>query len=691
MKLWLDLETFSDIPLEYGVYRYAEKARILLCAYAVDDAPARCVDCTAMEPMPADFTAALKNPECEIWAHNSNFDRTILSRHPGCEAASRDISRWRDTMIAARALGLPGALLDLCGVCRLPADTAKDRDGRQLVNLFCKRRPDGQIADRNSHPAEWDRFREYCRLDVEAMRAVYKALPHKVIAPSIWREWHLDQRINDRGMAIDTELVSAAVAASEVAQENGDAAVCRLTEGRVQTVGQLDALIGYLLERFGYSVPDLQRGTLENRLNDPACPPEVRELLSIRLSCSKASVKKFKVLQNATGPDGRLRGCLQFFGAVRTGRWAGRLFQPQNLPRGSLTPPEVEEAISALKSGIAPVIYDDVNAVVSSCLRGAIISPSGKKLVVADLSNIEGRVLAWLAGEDWKLDAFRAYDAGTGPDLYKATYARTFGISPDEVSKKQRQIGKVMELGLGYQGGVGAFVNFARVYRLDLDELAAHVAASTPAEDMEAARERYRWIKRKGGAPSDLTPEAWAACDVIKTSWRAAHPAITAFWDSCAAAVAEVLSGRAVIAKAGRYVRFGRVGTYLACYLPSSRVMMYPAAELCGESGDSALFRYYGPLPASKRWGWLRTYAGKIAENITQAVARDVLASTMEAIDDAGYHIVLSVHDELITETPDTPGFTEEKLAGMMATAPKWAEGLPLSAAGFSGYRYRKD
>lgn len=691
MKLWLDLETFSDIPLDFGVYRYAEKARILLCAYAVDDAPARCVDCAALEPMPADFTAALKNPECEIWAHNSNFDRTILSRYPGCEAAARDISRWRDTMIAARALGLPGALLDLCGVCHLPADTAKDKDGRQLVNLFCKRRPDGQIADRNSHPVEWDRFREYCRLDVEAMRAVYKALPHKVIAPSIWREWHLDQRINDRGMAIDTALVSAAVAASEAAQENGDAAVCRLTEGRVQTVGQLDALIGYLLERFGYSVPDLQRGTLENRLNDPACPPEVRELLSIRLSCSKASVKKFKVLQNATGPDGRLRGCLQFFGAVRTGRWAGRLFQPQNLPRGSLTPPEVEEAISALKSGIAPVIYDDVNAVVSSCLRGAIIAPPGKKLVVADLSNIEGRVLAWLAGEEWKLDAFRAYDAGTGPDLYKATYARTFGISPDEVSKKQRQIGKVMELGLGYQGGVGAFVNFARVYRLDLDELAAHVAASTPAEDMEAARERYRWIKRRGGAPSDLTPEAWAACDVIKTSWRAAHPAITAFWDSCAAAVAEVLSGRAVIAKAGRYVRCGRVGTYLACYLPSSRVMMYPAAELCGESGDSALFRYYGPLPASKRWGWLRTYAGKIAENITQAVARDVLAANMEAIDDAGYHIVLSVHDELITETPDSPGFTEEKLAGMMATAPKWAEGLPLSAAGFSGYRYRKD
>ena len=690
MKLWFDLETFSDVPISFGVYRYAEKARILLCAYAVDDAPARCVDCAALEPMPADFTAALKNPACEIWAHNSNFDRNILARYPGCEAAARDISRWRDSMIAARALGLPGALLDLCGVCRIPADEAKDKDGRQLVNLFCKRRPDGQIADRNSHPAEWDRFRGYCRLDVEAMRAVYKALPYKVIAPSIWKEWHLDQKINDRGMAIDTALVSAAVAASEAAQENGDAAVCRLTGGRVQTVGQLDALIAFLLERFGYSVPDLQKSTLENRLNDPACPDEVRELLSIRLSCSKASVKKFKVLENSTGPDGRLRGCLQFFGAVRTGRWAGRLFQPQNLPRGSLTPPEVEEAISALKSGIAPVIYDDVNAVVSSCLRGAIIAPPGKKLVVADLSNIEGRVLAWLAGENWKLDAFRAYDAGTGPDLYKATYARTFSMSPADVTKKQRQIGKVMELGLGYQGGVGAFVNFARVYGLDLDDLAAHVAAAVPEADMAAARARYDWMMKKPGAVSDLSPDVWAACDVIKTSWRAAHPAVTGFWDSCAAAVADVLSGRAAIGYAGKRIRFGRVGTYLACYLPSSRVMMYPAAELCGP-GDSALFRYYGPLPASKRWGWLRTYAGKIAENITQAVARDVLAANMGRIDDAGYQIVLSVHDELITETPDSPEFSEGVLSGMMATAPAWADGLPLSAAGFSGYRYRKD
>ena len=207
---------------------------------------------------------------------------------------------------------------------------------------------------------------------------------------------------------------------------------------------------------------------------------------------------------------------------------------------------------------------------------------------------------------------------------------------------------------------------------------------------MEEARARYDWMMRKPGAVSDLPAEIWAACDVIKTSWRKAHPAITAFWDSCATAAADVLSGRAAVGYAGKHIRFARVGTYLCCYLPSSRVMCYPAAELCGD-GDSALFRYYGPLPASKRWGYLRTYAGKIAENITQATARDILASTMPAIEEAGYQIVLSVHDELITETPDTPAFSEAALAAMMSTAPKWAEGLPLSAAGFEGYRYRKD
>lgn len=687
--LWLDLETFSDIPIAYGVYKYAEKARILLCAYAIDDNPAVCVDLTIPEELPAEFMQAIRDPKVLIFAHNSNFDRTILRHYPATAEAAENISRWRDTMINAYALSLPGSLLELCALCHLPADTAKDKYGKALVRLFCVRRPDGQIADRNSHPAEWERFVNYCRLDVEAMRAVYKALPSTLVGDQVWHGWHIDQKINDRGMCIDTELVAAAVAASTQAQEDGDATVRRLTRGQVQTVGQLDALLSYLLERFGYSLPDMQRSTLEHRLADPDCPEEVRELLATRLSCSKASVKKFSVLAQSTGVDGRLRGCLQYLGAPRTGRWSGKLFQPQNLPRGTLTPPEVEEAISALKSGIAPVIYDDVNEIASSCLRGAIIAPPGRKLVVADLSNIEGRVLAWLAGEQWKLDAFRAYDEGRGVDLYKATYARTFNIAPEDVSKKQRQIGKVMELGLGYQGGVGAFVNFARVYNLNFDELASHVREATPPELIEQARARYDWVRSKGETP-DLPEEHWIACEAIKTSWRKAHPAITAFWDACAEGAASVLSGTTRRAVSGKHISWQKVGTYLCCYLPSFRVMCYPAAQLCG-AGESALFRYYGSLPASKRWGYLCTYAGKLAENITQATARDVLASTMPAIESAGYEIVLSVHDELITETPDTPDYDDKHLARMMSTAPAWAKGLPLSAAGFCGYRYRKD
>lgn len=690
MRLWLDLETFSDVPIDRGVYRYAEKARILLCAYAIDNAPARCIDCAAMEPMPADFTAAIRNPDCEIWAHNANFDRVILMHYPGCEAAARDIPRWRDSMILAHALSLPGRLYDLCELCRLPADRAKDKDGHRLVLMFSRPRPDGAVNNQQTHPADWARFKEYCRLDVEAMRAVAYKLPADLIPGWLWSEWHIDQRVNDRGMYIDMPLVRAAVAASKNAIENADLTVQRLTGGKVSSVGQLDGMLSFIMKEYGYSLPDMQRATLEARLNDSAIPEPARELLYARLAASKASVKKFQVLESCTGPDGRLRGCLQFIGAVRTGRWTGRLFQPQNLPRGTMSPDDAEMAISALKSGVAEYVYDDINSVVSNCVRGAICAPAGKKLVVADLSNIEGRVLSWLAGENWKLDAFRAYDAGTGPDLYKATYARAFNMRPADVSKKQRQIGKVMELGLGYQGGVGAFLTFARGYGMNLNEFAEQVALTAPPEQLDSSRRRYVQLVQRGQQPADLPPDVWVACDYIKNSWRRAHPAITKFWADAADAAKRVLSGMTAEAIAGRVV-FRRRGTYLVAVLPSGRAVCYPSARLPADAGGGAAFEFYGALPASKRWGYIRTYAGRIAENLTQATARDVLASSMAAVERAGYAIVLSVHDELITETPDEPRYKADELAALMTRAPAWADGLPLSAAGFESYRYRKD
>lgn len=681
--IWLDLETFSAEPITSGVYKYAETARILLCAYAFDDAPALVYDATSGAPWPVELLRRLADPSEVIVAHNSNFDRTVLRRYL---PQVGDPARWRDTMICAYSLSLPGSLADLCELCRLPVDKAKDADGKRLIRLFCRPQLDGSVLSGADRPDDWARFVNYCRLDVEAMRSVYYKLPQQLLPSDVvWSEWQIDQRINDRGMQIDLELVRAASAAAAAAKEAADQIVARLTGGRAQSIGELDKLLEFCLHECGYSLPDMQRSTLEARLADPALPPVVRDLLSARLSAGKASVKKYDALLACTNTDGRLRGCLQFMGAVRTGRWTGRLFQPQNLPRGTMSPEEVEEGIAALKSGLASVLYTDVTALVSNCLRAAICARPGHKLVVADLSNIEGRVLAWLAGEGWKLEAFSAYDAGKGPDLYKVAYGRAFGIAPGDVTKKQRQIGKVMELAMGYQGGVGAFSTFARGYGVDLSEMARHVKASCSPWDWGGALRLF-----PGGGSTDLAPEEWAACDVIKRLWRRAHPEITGFWADVDSAVKQVLAGVAPYASAGR-VSFRLYGTYLVATLPSGRPVCYPAARLPGEASGGCAFEYYGQIQATRRWSYIRTYAGKIVENLTQACARDVLASSLPAAEAAGYKTVLSVHDELITEVPDDPRFSAAGLAAIMSSVPSWAEGLPLSAAGFAAYRYKKD
>lgn len=682
--IWLDLETFSAEPIASGVYKYAETARILLCAYAFDDAPALVYDATSGAPWPVELLRRLADPHELIVAHNSNFDRTVLRRYL---PQVGDPARWRDTMICAYSLSLPGSLADLCELCRLPVDKAKDADGKRLIRLFCRPQLDGSVLSGADRPDDWARFVNYCRLDVEAMRSVYYKLPQQLLPSDVvWSEWQIDQRINDRGMQIDLELVRAASAAAAAAKEAADQTVARLTGDRAQSIGELDKLLEFCLHECGYSLPDMQRSTLEARLNDPALPPVVRDLLSARLSAGKASVKKYDALLACTNTDGRLRGCLQFMGAVRTGRWTGRLFQPQNLPRGTMSPEEVEEGIAALKSGLASVLYTDVTALVSNCLRAAICARPGHKLVVADLSNIEGRVLAWLAGEEWKLEAFRAYDAGKGPDLYKVAYGRAFGIAPEDVTKKQRQIGKVMELAMGYQGGVGAFSTFARGYGVDLSEMARHVRESCAPADWLSASQAFA---RLGGS-SDLGADEWAACEVIKRLWRRAHPAITGFWADVDSAVKQVLAGLTPYASAGR-VSFRKCGTYLVATLPSGRSVCYPAARLPGEASGGCAFEYYGQIQATRRWSYIRTYAGKIVENLTQACARDVLASSLPAAEAAGYKTVLSVHDELITEVPDDPRFSAAGLAAIMSSVPSWAEGLPLSAAGFAAYRYKKD
>ena len=473
-RLWIDTETFSEVPITHGTHAYAERAEIMLCAWAIGDGPVSVWDCVP-EPMPDQLRDALCDDQVLIYAHNSHFDRTVM-RHAGSvieRAAAKNLPRWRDTMVKALCHGLPGSLGDLCSILEVPTDEHKDKAGRQLIQLFCKPRPTGSKihrADRKSHPAEWARFVEYAALDITAMRAIDRKLPEWNYRNAELALWHRDQAINDRGVAVDVELATAAVATVSAEQKTLARRTQQLTSGDVQAATQRDALLGHILVEYGVDLPDMQAATIERRAADPDLPPELRELLAIRLQASTSSTAKYNALLRGVSGDSRLRGTLQYSGAQRTRRWAGRLFQPQNLPRPVLKQPEIDLGIQALKTGCADLVTDNVMQLTSNAIRGCLVAPAGRKLVVSDLSNIEGRVAAWLAGEDWKLQAFREYDEGSGPDLYRLAYARAFAIEPDDVEKDQRQVGKVMELMLQYEGGVGAFLTGAATYGVGLAE-----------------------------------------------------------------------------------------------------------------------------------------------------------------------------------------------------------------------------
>ncbi len=687
--VFIDVETYSELPIaKVGGYRYAEEAELLLVSYAIDDEPAKVVDLTAGEAWPQELLEQVNNEKAYFIAHNSMFDRNVLKR---VFPALADPARWADSMVRAYIHSLPGALGTLCDLLGVPTDKAKDKAGRDLVRLFCCPQPKSRGGGRvlpAERPDEWAHFIEYNRLDTEAMREVWKRLPRWNSTKAIWSQWHLDQRINDRGMYIDIDLARAADTMANEARQMADERVEQATGGAVSTVGQTQALLQHICSAYGVTLPDLRADTVKRRIEDESLPPQVRQLLTERLDNAKTSVKKYSALVKATGEGQRLRGCLQFSGATRTMRWTGKLFQPQNLPRGCLKPAEITQAIADIKSGLLPFISDHTMDVLSSCVRSCIAAPAGRKLVVADLSNIEGRMLAWMASEEWKLEAFRKYDRGEGPDLYKATYARTFGIKPDEVTKHQRQIGKVMELGLGYAGGVGAFLAFASVYGLDLDDLAKHVKQALSAVAWDKSVDTYNWFKSRGISTNGLSQTTWVACNAIKEAWRESHPNIRALWADLGNACGTVASEGGSIT-VGRFT-VDRNGSWLRILLPSGRYLSYPNARGVRE-GERAVFVYEGINQYTRRWEEIYTHGGKIVENCCQALARDVLAANMPLLFERGYFPVLSVHDEWITEADDNPAKTSDELASLMSTVPVWATGLPLAAAGFECKNYRKD
>lgn len=684
-KFFGDLETYCEVPITNGTHAYAAEAEIMLFAWALDDAPVQVWDVTK-DPNPPQALLDDMAAADEYWFQNSHFDRTVM-RH-AMPALCPPVERWRDTMVQALSHGLPAGLGALCDVLKVPSDKAKDKEGRQLIQLFCKPRPATskiRRATRETHPAEWARFVSYAGLDIEAMRESHKRMPVWNYQGRELQLWHLDQRINDRGVFTDVPLAHAALTAVDQAQRELAQRTHELTDGQVASATKRDQLLMHILESYGVDLPDLQMSTLERRIADPDLPPALRELLAIRLQASTTSTSKYKTLIKGASADGRLRGILQFNGAGRTGRWAGRLFQPQNLPRPALKQEQIEAGIEALMAGCADLVVDNVMELTSSAIRGTIIAPPGKKLVVADLSNIEGRDQAWLAGETWKLNAFRAFDEGTGHDLYKLAYGKSFGVKPEDVTKDQRQVGKVQELALGYEGGVGAFVTFAAAYGIDLEELAAKVLPLAPEWARSESNSFYAWTVKERRPTFGLSEEAFIACDVLKRSWREAHPNISAHWADLKDTVMHAIEQPGTTLPCGR-VKVRRDGNWLRIGLPSGRAICYPSPQIV----DGAI-TYMGLNQYSRKWSRLKTYGGKLFENICQATARDVMAHNMPAIEASGYEIVLTVHDEVICEAPDSDERNADHLASLLAANPPWAPDMPLAAAGFETYRYRKD
>lgn len=746
-----DTETGSLIDLKScGGYRYAEDPStfVQLFSYALGDEPVKLWDPYSGERMPDDLYEYLHNPKY-IWTfHNAQFDRLIL-RH--CLKLDIPIRRFRCSMAQALSHALPGSL-EKCGeVLNIREDSRKIKDGKRLMMMFCKpqKKKDGSIEWRTpkTHPEEWARYREYAINDTAAMREITKKLPKWNYPRGDELElWFLDQEINDRGIYIDMDFANAAVREIEIEKKHLSRRTQELTDGEVQAASQRDALLKHVLRTYSIELPDLKKGTLEVLLKSDELPEPLRELLEVRLSTCTTSTSKYKRFQKAVCSDGRIKGTIQYSGASRTMRDAGRIIQPQNFTRPTLKEYEIIPGIDAVKNGTQDLLGYDTMDLCSSALRYAICAPRGKKLVVADLSNIEGRFLAWLAGEHWKVDAFRKYDTiltdedgnpkldengkllRAGPDLYVAAFAKAFGIPVSEVDDARRQIGKTMELAFQYGGGVGAFLAFAG--KIDLNTLPDSVLPYASEDNKRKAEKFYNMLykqdveraekiaKKDPNPPSSwedfyeptktfgMAKEVFIAIDCLKRQWRAEHPAIVKFWRDSEDAL------KRAVDVAGTPFYFGkckaiRKGKWVLVVMPSGRVIPYPGmrhgttrkVEEVDEDGevieveddsDVGKLVFRGVDQFTKKWKDIRTAGPKITENLTQGGSRDVFKRGEVLAAKSGYDIVLKVHDELVTEVPDTPEYNVKTLGAYMSEVPSWSPGLPLAAEGKESYRYHK-
>lgn len=720
--LFLDFETFSEADLKkVGSYAYAEHptTEVLICTYAFDDEPVQVWDCTDGSDMPGDLHRALRRlvkPNSRIkmvWHNGSMFDRLIMKH---CWGFDIPVSNTIDTMIWAFRHALPGSLDALCEVLGVSADNAKDKRGKALIQRFSKPTPKNYKIRRytaETHPDEWSMFIKYAVSDITAMREVFHKLPRWGNSEFEDRVLELDQLINDRGFKVDVALAEAAIEAVEKHKAQLQEEAQRKYGGSLTGKDFLPILRELAP---AHRIHNAQKSTLNDLLADDDLPDDARTIIEMRLGAASTASTKYNPLLLGRSSDDRRRGCIQYGGAKRTLRFAGKGFQPQNLARGYYHDDELDKGISALLKGRAHRRFD-VAKLTASTVRSCIIPEAGHKFVVADYSNVEGRGLAWLAGEDDLIEVFV-----NGVDVYKKLASTVFNVAYEAVTKDQRQIAKAMVLGLGYAGGVGAFVTFAKNLGLDLNDMACTLDGTFPDHIWAATARGYEWARiqeakrpprpgEKDDRPSYiLDKKVWRTCDALKRMYREANPAIVQFWrDIEDAAMAAIRNPGKEFTAGPRGVKFSRnvetdnngnkvAGWWLRMTLPSGRVMSYPGVGLSvsketdedGKVSTNVRIKYQGENQLTRQWGFQYTYSGKLVENCTQALCRDLLANALLNVEANGYPIVLHVHDEIICETPDTPEYNVAELERLMCELPEWAEGFPLVAEGAEMKRYAK-
>lgn len=591
------------------------------------------------------------------------------------------------------------------------AKAVKLKSGKDLIKLFSVPRkptkanpaPYWEPADR---PEEWAAFGEYCRVDVDAMRRLYRAMPHWNYRPGQGLEdWQLDQAVNGRGLPVDLAAVRAVMATVEQATARLNAELAALTQGAVTAATQREALLEWLQAR-GAKMTAIHKAAVLDALADPTLPKACRRALQIRQQVGRTSTAKYLAILDRE-VEGRVHGVYRWRGAERTGRWTSSGVQMHNLPRGDGF--DQEAGAEAFLAGVADLAYDDVMGAAANCVRPMITAPESKKFVVADFSNIEGRVLAWVAGEVWKIQAFRDFDAGHGHDLYKLIHTQVFGGLPEDVSKSMRQEGKVVDLASGYAGGVGAFDTFAVAFRVDLEAIYRVVWPRATEGQQVRAQKALKWFRAQHEL-KHLSDHAILGADIAKQVYRLRHPATVAFWADLEDAFGDAIRRPGVVFEAGR-LRLMRVTNpidVLVVQLPSGRRLCYhqPALRIrtktyrdpeTGErrAKEEETLTFWGPATSEKggRMPWVEctTYSGRLTENVVQAISADFMAHALRQAEDACFNPVGHTHDEVICECDDVPYWSVDALCRTITVAPPWAKSMPLAAAGFETHRYRKD